>query len=399
MQRDRRAIALWAALLFGAALRTWQYVAAGSLWLDEVALARAILEPDFGALLTRPLPYAQVAPKGFLAVEKAFTGMLGAGDHALRLFPFLASLGALLAFRSLALRVLDGAAAVVAMLLFALAPCLISYGASLKQYSSDVCIAVLLLWLGVSLAERPPAGLRSAGAAAAGAVAAWFSQPALLVLAALGLGLLWIARTQPGGTLRGWLPVGLAWTASAAAAAWVSLSSVEPDVMAFQARFWKEGYPPVPFAGPQDLLWPLERLASLYGGSNAASLGYPVRALFLALTGLGAFALWRSRRQAAVLLAGPLFAALAAAWLRLYPFSGRLILFLVPVLVLALAAGIAWLRERAAARAPWLGHALAAALVLLAVAPVAQRPPPYAREDLAPGGAPPRGHPPPRAAH
>jgi hypothetical protein len=384
--RDPYAAGMWAALILGAGLRTWQYLAGGSLWLDEVALARPILDLDLASLLTGSLPHAQVAPKGFLLLEKLVITAFGTGDHALRLLPFAASLGALLAFRSLARRVLDGAGPLIATTLFAVAPSLVAYGGTLKQYSSDVTVCVLLLWLALALADRAPAGLRSAGAAVAGAAAVWFSQPALLVLGSLGVALAWTARAQPVQlrAWRGWLLIAAAWTASAGAAAWVSLHSVDPEVMAYQTRFWKEGYPPQPFAFPLDLFWPIDRLSSLYGGTNAASLGYPVRALFLVLTGIGAVALWRRERTAALLLLAPFCAALAAASLRLYPFSSRLILYLVPVLLLALAAGIEQVRRLASARALRLGNAVAAGLVLLAAAPVALRHPPYDREDVTP---------------
>jgi hypothetical protein len=378
--------AVWAVVMLGAALRAWQYVAGGSLWLDEVALARGILDPPLGALLTQPLPYAQIAPKGFLLIEKLAAQALGGGDLALRLYPFLASLAALFAFRALALRVLDGAGALIALVLFALAPCLIHYGANLKQYASDVAIAAGLLWLAHALALRAPTAPRSALAAAAGAIAVWLSQPALLVqggVAAAAVLLPRVVLADPS-RWRALFPVWLAWGVSGLAAAAVSLASVAPDVLRFQAQSWDEGYPPSPLRSPLDLLWPIGRMSSLYGGPSAASLGYPVRALFLALTALGAVALWRHNRRSAVLLLAPLCAALAAAWLRRYSFEGRLILFLVPVFLLALAAGIAWLRRLASARAPRLGDALAAALVLLAVAPVVLRPPPYSREDVAP---------------
>jgi hypothetical protein len=379
-------VALWAAVLLGIALRTAQYVGAGSLSLDEVALARGILDLDLVALLTQPLPHAQVAPKGFLLLQKLASQWLGASDHALRLVPFLASLAALLAFRKVALHALDGAGPLIATTVFALAPSLITYGSTLKQYASDVCISALLLWLVLASITRPPTALRRSVAAAAGMAAVWLSQPALLVLASLGAAWLWISRAQPAHARNAgaWLPVWLLWAVSAGAAAWASEASIPTDVMALMTGFWKEGYPPVPFDSPLDLFWPIGRIYSLYGSSNPASFGYPARAIFLALTALGGYALWRHHRRTALVLLAPLLAALAAAWLRLYPFSGRLILFLVPVFVLALAAGVEWLRRQAGARAPRLGNALAAALVLTAIAPVALRPPPYAREDVAP---------------
>jgi len=53
----------------GAALRLWQYLANASLGVDEAALARNITARPLSALFTR-LDFGQVAPPGFLLVEK-----------------------------------------------------------------------------------------------------------------------------------------------------------------------------------------------------------------------------------------------------------------------------------------------------------------------------------------
>ena len=59
--------ARWAAL--GAALRLWQYAAGASLWADEANMALNIVERPLARLLG-PLDYRQVAPPGWLVLEK-----------------------------------------------------------------------------------------------------------------------------------------------------------------------------------------------------------------------------------------------------------------------------------------------------------------------------------------
>src|SRR6185369_5767344 len=150
--------AVWLAVLaiaIGLVLRGVQYAAGASLWLDEIALVKAIESNNLFDLLVQPLPFDQLAPKGFLFVEKLVSLAFGASDYALRLFPFVCSLAALLAFARLAAIVLPGAGAGVAMLLFAMAAPLVSFGAIVKQYSSDVTAAILLTLLACELAMRP----------------------------------------------------------------------------------------------------------------------------------------------------------------------------------------------------------------------------------------------------
>src|SRR5947209_13216996 len=77
------------AVLAGCALRAWQYLADTSLWLDEIALVRGILDRDVRSLLLVPMPYGQVAPKAFLLAQKLAVLALGPSDRSLRLLPFL----------------------------------------------------------------------------------------------------------------------------------------------------------------------------------------------------------------------------------------------------------------------------------------------------------------------
>ena len=53
------------------------------------------------------------------------------------------------------------------------------------------------------------------------------------------------------------------------------------------------------------------------------------------------------------MLALPGLFALAAAYLHLYPFHGRLVLFLVPSLLLLIAEGAGWFRETIGGGVPW----------------------------------------------
>ena len=78
----------------GALLRLWQYWPGASLWADEANLALNIIERPLGHLLG-PLDYRQVAPPGWLILEKAAVTLFGEGERALRLIPFLGGLLAL----------------------------------------------------------------------------------------------------------------------------------------------------------------------------------------------------------------------------------------------------------------------------------------------------------------
>ena len=100
-----------ACLALGIIVRTIQFTAQGSMWLDELAVAHTVVVRDLVRLVTEPLAYRQVAPAGFLALQKIATNITGAGELGFRLVPWLASIAALFVFWRVAERLLTRPAA------------------------------------------------------------------------------------------------------------------------------------------------------------------------------------------------------------------------------------------------------------------------------------------------
>jgi hypothetical protein len=107
-------------VLLGVALRAWAYFSGSWFWLDEILISRNIVGLPLGELLTQPLKLDQVAPRGFLLVERLAVLALGENELALRLFPFLCGIIGLILFRRLAERTLDGWAVPLALALCAI---------------------------------------------------------------------------------------------------------------------------------------------------------------------------------------------------------------------------------------------------------------------------------------
>ena len=369
-------------MIAGAALRLWQYAADGSLWLDEIALARNILGRPLGALLTAPLAFDQAAPWGFLLAEKLAVMLLGPSDLVLRLVPLLGSLAALVAFGRLAERLLQGMGPAIAMALFAGAAPLVVYAAQAKQYALDVAAAVLLTSLALRLHERGFERRRVVGAGAAGALAVWVSHPAALVLAGLGLALI-LLRRGTGASVRPLAALLSVWGLSALGAAAVGAAMVAPATMEYMRQFWAGGMMPHPLHALRTL-WPLNHLSWLVGMGGQANLGYPAPPLYLALMLLGLGSLWRRQRAGALLLLAPIAVTLAAAAARRYPLSDRLALFLLPALLLGLGEATERVRGALSRGHAGLGALGAALIVAPALAPVVRRPPPYRLEETKP---------------
>lgn len=369
MSRQTAAVkpALVALLLIGAALRLWQYLANASLWGDEIALAQNILERPLLELLAVPLAYTQYAPKGFLLVEKAAVALFGPSEYALRLFPLLCSLAALILLARVAERVLTGFAVPVAVTLFAAATPLIFFAAQVKQYSTDVFAAVFLFWLALDLEALVDRSWRHLlWAAFTGAVVVWFSDAAVFVIG--GLTLFFIARGwrlyRSADAL--WRRVVVApalWSVSALAVVIAAFATTSPETRVYMRRFWSRGMLPLAPLSGVEALWPLQGLKNVFGSAGPAALAYPASLLYLALAALGLVLLWRRHRAVALFVILPMLLTLAAAAARQYPFRDRLILFLLPGLLLALAESIEWVRRRAV---PMSTLWSAAALIALA---------------------------------
>lgn len=357
-------------VILGVALRLWQFGAEGSLWLDEIVLARNIHARSIGELLTAPLAFDQVAPLGFLAAVKLCTLAFGNGERALWLFPLISGLLGLLLFVRLARRTLRGVAVPLAAALFALSLSMVRYSAEVKQYGVDATAAVGLTLLAFHLRtrDRSTGGLLLAGAVAFAVI--WFSQASVLVMAALGAAMLlvWLIE-RDARTLRVLLVTVPIWAAASLTALVLANRSMTPATRAFMQDFWRGGFLPMPprFSTAAPWLW--RRLPELF--ADPWTLRYPLAWVFALLAILGIAVLWRQRRDAALMIAGPFVLTLIAAVAQQYPFRTRLVVFLVPFAILAAAAGAGWIAELAARRSRALGVAVVAAVMippLLAIA-------------------------------
>jgi len=361
----------------GVVLRVREYLFARSLWLDEAALALNILERSSGGLFGS-LDYQQAAAPGFLVLAKGLTQILGPNELALRLLPFLAGLSALGLVYLAGRRLIGAHGALVAAGLFALMRPAIYYSAEVKQYSTDVAATLLLVWLAARTLDEPIWGRRYVALAIVGAIAMWFSHAAMMVNAGLGIVLgLRALHMQSMATVR-WLAVpAVVWIASFVPLYVISISDLVGNDY-FQG-YWADGYPPLIPMSTADLSWYYTTLFALLEVATGAHGGA------LALVGLllGTVKLLADTRARWRwgLLAAPAIVCWLLAGLQLYPFSERLVLFLLPSVLLLVALGVVetWNRSRLA------GTLAASALfmtpLLFATADFAR---PRGREELRP---------------
>ena len=348
--------------------------------MDEAALALNLAGRPFRELFA-PLDLAQLAPWGFLAVEKALFGLFGRNELGLRLLPFLSSLLSLVLFERLSRWVVRGAAVPIAVGGFALGTGLIDYAGQLKQYSTDIAAAVGILLLAAAIQESGLTPRRALVAGLSGLLACAFSQPVVFLLAGAGLSLVFLAATK---RIEASVPalglLGALWAAAAGFALWSGERTLTPGVRSYLRDFWASGFMPLsPATAPVSWLW--NQIALVFEGF----LEYPLPLLFVALLAVGAAALLRRKPAGALFLLVPLLLTIVASAARLYPFApGRVTAFLVPVLLLLVAEGVEWVRELAFPRFAWAGAALAVVAAACPVWAVVRNPPPYLPEHVRP---------------
>ena len=334
----------------GVLLRVVEYLGNRDLWMDETSLAEVIhFTPVSGFF--GPLEKAQLAPVGFLVIEHAANVLRDESALALRLLPLLGGLLSLWLFHWLAERTLCPRSALLALGIFVFSEDLIYFATELKPYSTDVTIAILCLLMGANVAQRRTATARLAWLAPA----PWFSFPSGFVLAGIGVVLFAAALLEKERRrVFDLIGVGALWIFSSAGALWVARRQLHQSPSMF--AFWDFAFPEHS-KGESGVQWALRRFAYLFANPldfSIPGIGVTLPAvLALGLFLVGCVALGRRDSRTLGLLLAPLVFSMIAGYLRLYPFHGRLVLFLTPSLLILIAAGAGWIAERIGGRVAW----------------------------------------------
>lgn len=347
-------ILLPAAVLTGVVLRLAQYLDNRSLWIDEATLAKSILTRSFAGLL-ESLEYRQIAPVGFLMMEKLMVLLFGGGELALRLFPLVCGLLSIGLFYVLCKGAGGRVATWLGVFLFSVSYYLIYYASEVKQYSSDVFTALVCLTLLQQFTKRKPSALFSALLCLAGVVCIFLSQITVFILAGVLAGMLVHAwQTKNLKAFYALLGCGAAWAIAFLINYKLFLSGyvIFPELI----KHWqlKNAFLPLSSFKAFALWFPSAFMNVLKnpGGFNKQSVVIP----FLLL---GGFLLFRNNRPLFVSFAVTVLAAVAASSIQRFPFAERVILYIVPMILLAIALGGEWF-----IRTVWPLHKPAAALLV-----------------------------------
>jgi hypothetical protein len=357
----------WILVAVGVLLRILEYSDNRQLYFDEQFLQKNLVGVAFYDFQT-PLSERQLAPPGFLAVERLIILLPLPFSFAARLVPFLCSIASMFLMRSVARRYLTATAVPIAVGLFAVTDWILYYSVEIKQYASDVALALAALLLSAVVAQSQEERAYAISHrefvlfTSFGAIGVWFSHPLALVLA--GVGAYFIMKAAVRGDWRGalaFLAMSIVWAVSFAGCYKVSRDLVSKD--GFLESWWGFAFLPFPPRSLADLKQTFWQTINLFNSPSGVvtPLGVlPSAFIGLALFLLGAWSLGRRWKGGLILLAAPIFTAIVVSMLRQYPFHGRLLLFLVPSVHLLVGEGAAALSRPGGAK---LALALAAFLL------------------------------------
>lgn len=335
---------LWIIIVaLGVLLRLRQYLTNRSFWVDEASLALNIINRSFSDLML-PLDYDQGAPLGFLFIQKFLVSILGNQEYVLRLFPLLSGIVSTYLVYRIAHEYF-GKIGIFATLLFAISEWMVYYSSELKQYSSDVMIALLLIYLSLESLKSEKNKQYIILLGIVGFFAIWVSHPSVFVLSAL-LPLLIIEKwTKKDYSQLGWL-LGIAamCLGTFLITYMISLNNLVGNENL--QDYWRDNF--APFPPWENLLWYkniftslLPRADSSFGTNIITGFKsvYLINLSFLLIL-VGSVSLFVRDKKLAILIIFPLLLTFIASALRKYPITDRFLYFWYPSLFLMIAEGL-----------------------------------------------------------
>ena len=350
----------WVIIGIGIALRLIRYLYNPTLWSDEAVVAEDIINRTFIEFLQPSLDWSSKHPPGFLMLEKFVTIIFGNSEYSFRLIPLLSGCISLYLIYRLAQTYLKHAAVPIAIGLLALADPLIFQSSNIKPYSGDLAAGLVLLMAATHLRSVQVTALYIFLFGLMGAAMIWFSNTSVFVMAGVGLSLVifylrrkdWMALIKVSVIFSMWAISFVVYYYTFVLNLIKNTGFNLDQIVQFEKAVIP--FPPTSLADIKLLMDTFFEMFTFPVGltfNGLAAMGFLV----------GCIAMYRSRKEDLFIILSPVLITFAAAILNKYAFTGRLIIFLVPFIVLIIAEGTDYVREKLSV------HSSAAGAVILCV--------------------------------
>uniref|UniRef100_A0A7V0Z633 Glycosyltransferase RgtA/B/C/D-like domain-containing protein n=1 Tax=candidate division WOR-3 bacterium TaxID=2052148 RepID=A0A7V0Z633_UNCW3 len=323
-------------IIIGIILRLSQYIYNRSLTEGEAPLAMNIIERSYQGLL-RPLDYVQAAPIGFLYIEKLFVNIFGNNEYALRIFPLIAGILGIYIFYEVLKHINDTTITIFGLGFFVLNDHLIYFSSEVKPYSSDLLFSLLLVLLTlITIRENLKIPILIL-TGIIGAISIWFSFPAVFVFSGIGIVLLiYTIKNKNYNALIALTIIGAIWILSFILNYFICIRHYTAHKELVD--FWQKDFipfPPVSLKALYQIVYMLIRIFKNPGGFSIYDI---LLALLFFITGI--YYLYQNKRTISLIFILPLIITFICSMFKLYPFEGRVILFIAPILAIFVGAGI-----------------------------------------------------------
>jgi len=302
---------------------------------DEAGRFIAIIEYPLGDLFRLGHLASNVHDAfGFLLIIKAFIGLFGYSELAIRLFPFISGIISLLLMIRLCSLLVNQRAGLIAFGLFCVAPYSVMYAATLKPYATDILLAIMLylLFLGI-YSFGLNKGRDLVLYAMTGAVALWISQPAIFIISGSGLAVfILLAQSRRKLDMVKFCGVMVFWFLN-----FYILYQFSYKPFVYNEPLVGEW---APFLGPQQfslMVYIKWLISCFYGVFLKPVVIFPIVGIPLFIG--GGISLFNNNRPKSMIILFPLLTTILAASLRKYPLGDRALMYLMPMFCLVLAQG------------------------------------------------------------
>lgn len=321
-------------ILIGILFRFGEYIPNRSLWFDEAAVANKLSETSLLTLVDGRSRSNLAYPFGFLLAEKIAMFVAGNNSELVVRFPsFLAGILSIFLFYFLSKKILSYWSSLFATFLFAINPMLIYYSSEVKPYSFDVLFSILICWIFFKINEASTSFKQKLMCFLLVFISVWFSYGVVFILFGSGsiltLYYLFKGMRKEALSIGGLLVVG-------------GISFIFNYFFIIRhftfnlglQNYWEFVYPPAMFFGGY-FIW--ARGIFYYFCSMLLNYSFGWALIFCFFGGVG---LYRKNKKFLAMFLGLFFSVFAASLFHRYPFFGRLVLFLVPVFLIVIAAGL-----------------------------------------------------------
>ncbi len=311
-------------IVVGILLRIDHYIDNRALWVDEAWRAVDVLGYSFWEFLNGS-HFKVPSPVGFVLLTKIVVSILGNNEYTFRLISLLFGISSLFLFTKLLKNIASKGAVPISLGFFVFSGALIYYSAENKQYSSDVFLTLLIYISAFSSQSKERKSFLGELFGLIGAVAVWISFPVVFVLisvAAYDLFCLIFKERR-----RGFLKVAVKhsyWMLSFISVYFLFL--VNKGDISGVTSMWDKAFWPTPLFSPVSLRWLSSSVWNLF--KNPAGLTYPLLGIITFFAGI--YCVTKRNKFASFVLLSPIIIVLVASAFKLYPFSGRVLLFLSP---------------------------------------------------------------------